>query len=539
MKSELLRGTPLLVKDRELRALSKRVVMLLAATAMAVAMLAAAGMAWAQEVVTPPADPSDLAATAVSSSQVDLSWTDNATDESAYVVERSSDGSTDWTQLTSTLPADSTSYSDTGLSGSTTYHYRVKATNAVGDSGYSNTASATTNVAPPGPSPIVNPTPDDTWMTNGIVYSIVRSRRLHLRGGKFTRVRSAVSGGRSFAATNLARFDADTGVGDPTWTPDVTGVDMTKVIVYEVAAADGKIWVGGKFDAVDGVARRNLAAVSPDTGAVDPAVDPVVGTETSIVHTILPSQATPRVYIGGAFGTVDGKGRRNIAAIKFSGDVDLAWKPKVDKAVRSLAFGCGDTPEATMFATGLFRNAAGSDGIFSPRENIALFNTASGSLNPWAVPAGTVGADEPGLDLAVSCTPGLERVTVPFSGPNILRSFRLDNGNTGTLAWDLKNGGEAQTAAMLGPNKLIIGGHFSQIEDVLGGRGIKRERLAQLNLSDGTVDPWNPGASGKDGVASIGPWDLLVDENHLYVGGGFYQVGGLVRTHFTRFTFTP
>ena len=523
---------------KELRALSKRVAVLLAAAAMAVAMLAAAGMAWAQEVVTPPADPSDLAATAVSSSQIDLSWTDNATDESAYVVERSLDGSTDWSQLTSTLPADSTSYSDTGLSGSTTYHYRVKATNAAGDSGYSNTASATTKAAAPGPSPILNPTPDDTWMTNGIVYSIARHGDYIYVGGKFTRVRQSPTG-PSFAATNLARFHADTGEGDRTWTPDVTGVDMTKVIVYEVAAADGKIWVGGRFGAIDGVARRNLAAVSPETGAVDPALDPVVGTDTSIVHTILPSQATPRVYIGGAFGTVDGKGRRNIAAIKFSGDVDLAWKPKVDKAVRSLAFGCGDTPEATMFATGLFRSAAGSDGIFSPRENIALFNTASGSLNPWAVPAGTVGADEPGLDLAVSCTPGLERVTVPFSGPNILRSFRLDNGDTGTLAWDLKNGGEVQTAAMLGPQKLIIGGHFSQIENVNGGQGIKRQRLAQLNLSDGSVDSWNPGASGNNGASVIGPWDLLVDDNHLYVGGGFYYVGGLIRSHFTRFTFTP
>jgi len=259
---------------------------------------------------------------------------------------------------------------------------------------------------------------------------------------------------------------------------------------------------------------------------------------------MLVSDANQKVYTGGAFGTVDGKGRKNIAAIKFSGDVDLAWKPKVDKpAVRSLAFGCDQTThevsEKTMFATGQFRNAAGSDGVFSPRENIALFDTASGSLLPWAVPVGSVGADEPGLDLAVSCTEGLERVTVPFSGPNVLRSFRLDTGDTGTLAWEIKNGGEAQTAAMLGPNKLIIGGHFSQIEDLKGGRAVKRERLAQLNLSDGSVDPWNPGASGKDGAMAIGPWDLLVDDNHLYVGGGFYQVSGLVQTHFARFTFTP
>ena len=317
---------------------------------------------------------------------------------------------------------------------------------------------------------------------------------------------------------------------------------MTKVIVYEVAAADGKIWVGGRFGAVDGVTRRNLAAVSPDTGVVDPTIDPVVGTETSIVHTILLSSTNSRVYIGGAFGTVDGKGRKNLAAIKFSGDVDLAWKPKVDKpAVRSLAFGCGAIPPGSRRCSRPANSAArpGLTGCSVPaRISLCSIRRLARCTRGQSPPV-PLAPMSPGSISPSHAHRDLKRVTVPFSGPNILRSFRLDNGNTGTLAWDLKNGGEAQTAAMLGPNKLIIGGHFSQLEDVQGGQGIKRERLAQLNLSDGTVDPWNPRASGKDGAAAIGPWDLLVDDNHLYVGGGFYQVGDLARTHFTRFTFTP
>jgi hypothetical protein len=65
-----------------------------------------------------------------------------------------------------------------------------------------------------------------------------------------------------------------------------------------------------------------------------------------------------------------------------------------------------------------------------------------------------------------------------------------------------------------------------------------------VNLSDGSADPsWNPAITGKDGAKAIGPWDLLVDEDHLYVGGGFAEVrtGGSVinQTHFARFTFTP
>src|SRR5918992_934119 len=142
----------------------------------------------------------------------------------------------------------------------------------------------------------LNPTPDDTWMTNGIVYSIIRSGDYIYVGGKFTRVRSAASGGNSFAATNLARFHADTGVGDPTWTPDVTGADMTITTVYALAAAGGNVWIGGKFDAVSEV-----------TGAVDPNIDPLVGLETNAtqgVRALLGSET--KVYVGGIFPTIDG-----------------------------------------------------------------------------------------------------------------------------------------------------------------------------------------------------------------------------------------
>src|SRR5215210_9594417 len=108
-------------------------------------------------------------------------------------------------------------------------------------------------------SPVLNQTPDDTWMTNGKVFAVVRSGDYVYVGGKFTRARqSAAKGARSFLATNVARFDADTGVGDPTWTPDVTGADMTKTRVYALAATGGKIWIGGKFEAVDGLSRQNL-----------------------------------------------------------------------------------------------------------------------------------------------------------------------------------------------------------------------------------------------------------------------------------------
>lgn len=95
---------------------------------------------------TPPGAPSGLSAAATSTSAISLSWTDNASDESGFKIERSSDSVT-FTQI-DTAAANATSYNSTSLASNTTYWYRVRAYNAVGDSDYSNTAVATTQGSP-------------------------------------------------------------------------------------------------------------------------------------------------------------------------------------------------------------------------------------------------------------------------------------------------------------------------------------------------------------------------------------------------------
>src|SRR5713226_3532998 len=97
----------------------------------------------------PPTSPSNLAATAASSGQINLSWT-ASTDNvgvTGYLVERCQGaGCSTFAQIGSTA---STAYGDAGLSASTAYSYRVRATDAAGNlSGYSNVASATTPSVP-------------------------------------------------------------------------------------------------------------------------------------------------------------------------------------------------------------------------------------------------------------------------------------------------------------------------------------------------------------------------------------------------------
>jgi hypothetical protein len=89
-----------------------------------------------------PLGPTNLVAQALTSTSIKLTWTDNATNETGYRIERSLDGSS-WTQLV-TLGANVTTYTNTGLTKNKKYYYRVVAYNAAGDSPYSNVASATT-----------------------------------------------------------------------------------------------------------------------------------------------------------------------------------------------------------------------------------------------------------------------------------------------------------------------------------------------------------------------------------------------------------
>ena len=85
---------------------------------------------------TPPAAPTNLTATAVSSSQINLSWTASTTSGVTYTVLRG--GTSIATGITGTT------YSNTGLAASTQYSYTVEAVDSGGTSPASNTATATT-----------------------------------------------------------------------------------------------------------------------------------------------------------------------------------------------------------------------------------------------------------------------------------------------------------------------------------------------------------------------------------------------------------
>jgi plastocyanin len=91
---------------------------------------------------TAPAAPSNLTATGVSSTDIQLSWRDNSNNESGFQIE-SLTATTTFHQI-ATAPANATGATISGLAPATQYSFRIRATGAGGVSNYSNAVSAFT-----------------------------------------------------------------------------------------------------------------------------------------------------------------------------------------------------------------------------------------------------------------------------------------------------------------------------------------------------------------------------------------------------------
>jgi hypothetical protein len=96
---------------------------------------------------TAPCHPTNLTATAVSRTQINLSWQDNSNDESHFYIDRSPNGVTSWNPIGNT-GSNITQFSNSGLWCGTTYYYRVRAYRE-SDTRYSNYSVVASNITLP------------------------------------------------------------------------------------------------------------------------------------------------------------------------------------------------------------------------------------------------------------------------------------------------------------------------------------------------------------------------------------------------------
>jgi hypothetical protein len=212
-----------------------------------------------------------LTAAVISSSQINLSWT-NVANESSYKLEWSPNGSSGWTQIGGTIAANTTTYSHTGLTAATQYYYRVSAIGdgvTYSDSGYG-TDNDTTSAGSSG-----LPHTSNFTAANGTLLTAYTPDA----GNEWTAELGTLE-----IQSNKASVLTDDGGGNSTILTDFEATEYTAtVIATRVAGADRIIYI--KFRYVD-ANNQMIIIITNNTIALYKYISGVLTAEGS---TVVPS----------------------------------------------------------------------------------------------------------------------------------------------------------------------------------------------------------------------------------------------------------
>jgi fibronectin type 3 domain-containing protein len=337
---------------------------------------------------TVPAAPSGLTATAASSSQINLTWIDNASNEQGFSIERSSSASGPWSVIATTA---STTYSNTGLTASTAYSYRVRAYNTAGNSAYTGTATTTTaggggstdTVKPTGPATVTTTSPT----CGAIKISWTQASDLGgsgLRGYNVYRKNETTPFAQALNATTLT----DNGLSSATFyyyqieAVDNAGNKSAKtaaVGVYTQSCAG----TGGTYD----WATHSGGSIAPDEGmaiAADSAGN---------------SYVTGDFNGSAAFGsiTLNSAGTRDVFVAKYGVNGTVAWAKRFGGPYDDIGESIAVDASGNVVVTGRFQGtadlgagmaSAGGYDIF-----LAKYSGIDGRLL-WSKRIGGTGSDE-------------------------------------------------------------------------------------------------------------------------------------------------
>ena len=298
-----------------------------------------------------PAAPSSLSASAVSSSQINLAWVDASSNETGFKIERAPASAGPWTQI-ATVGANVTSYSNTGLLPLTTYFYRVRATNAAGDSAYSNTASATT---PSGGSSLWSKWYGGTGSDSG-------------KG-------VAVDSGGNVIVAGQYQGIVNFGAGPVTSYTNPASGPTIDVYVAKYSSSGSPVWsrsIGG-----DGSDAANAVAVDSSGNTV------VTGYQGS----------TSADYGAGTLGT---RGGLDAFVAKYSSTGGYVWARTVGGAGTDVGMGVALDGAGNAFVTGYFEQSADFGGgalVSAGVKDVFLVKYSSTGAHVWSKRIGGTGYD--------------------------------------------------------------------------------------------------------------------------------------------------
>ena len=315
-------------------------------------------------------------------------------------------------------------------------------------------------------------------------------------GGFFTKMAGV-------ARSGLAALDAATGALDAAFNPAPSAGGVESMAL----TPSGRLLLGGGFTKIGATTRNRLAAVNATTGALDSAWAP---SADGIVHTLRLSPDATKVYVGGAFANIGSSVRSRLALLSATGtgSVDATWKPVADADVSALTLSADGS---RLFAAGAFTKLGGAK-----RNYLGAVATAgAGVVDAW-----DPNAAKPAMTVAPSPTVVFGGGTFASVNGTARTNLAAFDAATGALVPDfVANTDKTVDAIVPSPDgaDLYIGGLFKKVN------GLSRSRLAKVKATTGAVDSgWAPKASAEVKA-------LTLAGGKLYFGGAFSTVNGTTR----------
>lgn len=302
---------------------------------------------------------------------------------------------------------------------------------------------------------------------DGPVYSFSSTGSTIYMAGNFLHV-NGTARTRAAAVTTTGALTA--------WAPEPGGDRPVTVV-----ATPARVYLGGFFSSMGGVARPGLAAVDPATGALDAGFDAAVGGPLRAM-----AVSGGRLYIGGDFSTVGGVARDRVAAVDAqTGALDATWNAGALGAVhaRGIYVEAVAVRGSRVFMGGSFTSVAGVT-----RNYVAALDGTTGALDATWNPALAVGHNGNGDVYTITPTDsaiylgGQSQMTVAEGGTS-RHGVAAVHPVTGALTSWSADTGEVRGISV-SDAAVYLAGSFS------GVGGASRPNTAAVG-TDGTVlDPW-------------------------------------------------
>lgn len=234
-------------------------------------------------------------------------------------------------------------------------------------------AMAEPAATPAMPESAVGAEPLPTWQINGVVWSSTTVGNTAYVTGSFTEARPpgvAVGGAGSIPANNIFAFDVTTGNPVSSFNHSLNGQGL----VIRASADGSRVYVGGDFTTVDGVARGHVAAFNTADNSLVPNWAPNVGGQVRGLGI-----TGDTVYVGGNFPSANGQTRGSLAAFTVSNGAMTSWSPTVGGS-GGYVWDMVMSPDNSQVIVGGSFATLNDDAAYG----MGALDATTGATNPWA-----------------------------------------------------------------------------------------------------------------------------------------------------------